>query len=320
MDLLISFIPVVVMIVAIVGFKMRGDIAGCIGWVLTVIIAFAIFNTSLEVSLLATLKGALASMAITGMGFFALLQITFMQETGALARAIVAIKTLAASDKPTQIMLLNVVMGTGLVSVGATPAIILPPIMLGLGYSIGMSIALPCIGYDSLCTFAMLAAPVVALSDILAGAGFTVNGAAPTVAYCAQYFTNYLPVITPCIAFSMLFMCGGAKLLKQGIIPALITGFGMGGTAWVISRIGFGVVLTGVMSADQRVPVGYIPAGRPLLPVRRGPGSGKDHAAVEGSVSLGSADLLLRYHQLRGSAVRSAVQGSPGDAHHPVAW
>lgn len=249
MDLLISFIPVVVMIVAIVGFKMRGDIAGCIGWVLTVIIAFAIFNTSLEVSLLATLKGALASMAITGMGFFALLQITFMQETGALARAIVAIKTLAASDKPTQIMLLNVVMGTGLVSVGATPAIILPPIMLGLGYSIGMSIALPCIGYDSLCTFAMLAAPVVALSDILAGAGFTVNGAAPTVAYCAQYFTNYLPVITPCIAFSMLFMCGGAKLLKQGIIPALITGFGMGGTAWVISRIGFGVVLTGVMSA-----------------------------------------------------------------------
>lgn len=114
-------------------------------------------------------------------------------------------------------MVINVILGSMLVCVGATPAIILPPIMFALGYTTVIAVALPCIGYDSLCTFAMLGATVVTLTDILTGAGFTmIDGTAPTLQVVAQYFTNYLPVITPCICLAMLFMAGGAKLLKQG--------------------------------------------------------------------------------------------------------
>ena len=93
MNLLISFVPIIIMIVMIAGFKVRGDITGTIGWILTIIVAVVFFNTSIQLALLASLKGLLASMAITGMGFFALLQITFMQETGALQRIVVWIKT-----------------------------------------------------------------------------------------------------------------------------------------------------------------------------------------------------------------------------------
>ena len=107
MNLLISFVPVIVMIIMIVGFKVRGDITGTIGWILTIIVAVAFFNTSIQLALLASLKGLLASMAITGMGFFALLQITFMQETGALQRIVVWIKTFSHGDKACQIMVIN---------------------------------------------------------------------------------------------------------------------------------------------------------------------------------------------------------------------
>ena len=248
MNLFISFIPIIVMIIMIVAFKIRGDITGIVGWILTLIVACLFFNTDVIFALLASYKGLLASMAITGMGFFALLQITFMQETGALQRAVVWIKTISYGDKPCQIMIINVIMGTMLVAVGATPAIILPPVMFAMGYSTVIAVALPCIGYDSLCTFAMLGATVVSLTDILTGAGFTfVDGTAPTLPVVAQYFTNYLPFITPCICLSMLFMAGGGKLLKQGWFPALLTGVCMGGFSWIYSRwVPQSIVLMGV--------------------------------------------------------------------------
>ena len=249
MNLLISFIPIILMIVMIAGFKVRGDITGTIGWVLTIIVAVVFFNTSLQLCLLASLKGLLASMAITGMGFFALLQITFMQETGALQRIVIWIKTFSHGDKPCQIMVINVIIGSMLVCVGATPAIILPPIMFAMGYTTVIAVALPCIGYDSLCTFAMLGATVVTLTDILTGAGFvTSGGEVPTLQMTAEYFTNYLPVITPCICLAMLIMAGGTKLLKEGWLAAIITGFCMGGFAWLFSRVfPAGITLMGVI-------------------------------------------------------------------------
>lgn len=249
MQLLISFIPLILLVVLIIGFKVRGDIAGIIGWVVTLIIAFLFFDTGFDIGLIASLKGALASLAVTMMGFFGLLQITFLQESGALDRVVVFIKQFSHEDRACQIMVINVVFGTMLVSVGATPAIILPPIMYALGYSVVIAIALPCIGYDSLCTFALLAAPIVVLSDILTGTGFTLsNGEAPTIQHVAIYFSHYLPVVTPCICAAMLLMAGGPKLLKQGIVPCLITGLGMGCTALAVSVIGVGIVLSGVIA------------------------------------------------------------------------
>lgn len=247
MDLLISFVPIIVIIIMLVGFKVRGDITGIVGWILMLAVAAIFFHTSIQVGLLASLKGALASMSITGMGFFALLQITFLQHTGALQRIVVAIKTFSHDDKSCQIMVINVVFGTMLVCVGATPAIILPPIMFAMGYATVIAIALPCIGYDSLCTFAMLGATVVTLTDILVGSGFTINGAEPTVAQVAQYFSHYLPVITPCICISMLLMAGGLKLLKEGWFTAILTGVCMGGSAWLLNMYApFTVTLLGV--------------------------------------------------------------------------
>ena len=250
MDIFISFIPVILVIILLLGFKVAGHWAGIAGWVAVMIIAVAFFDTGIDIGLIASAKGALASMAVTGMIVTSLLQITFLEDTGALARIVVTVKTFAASNKPVQIMMINVIIGTMLVTVGATPAAILPPIMLAMGYSTIISIALPCLGFDSLCTYAMLAAPVVVLSDILTGAGFVMpDGGAPTVQAVSIYFSHYLPIITPCICSAMLLMVGGPKMWVKGIVPMLITGLGMGFTAMGVSYLGVGIVLTGVIAS-----------------------------------------------------------------------
>jgi lactate permease len=146
--------------------QMAADYSGIVGWILTLIIAFFFFNTSFEVGMRSSLAGVIASFPVSLMVIASILQITFMEATGALRRVVVFLKTLAPSDQATQIMLLNVGAGTLLVAIGATPVSILPPILLALGYSTFVAVALPAIGFDALCTFALLGAPLVAFSDL----------------------------------------------------------------------------------------------------------------------------------------------------------
>jgi lactate permease len=90
-----------------------------------------------------------------------------MIETGAIARVVTLIKTVAPGDRVVQIMLINVGFGTLLTALGAVPVSILPPIMLALGYSSFAAIALPAIGYDALTTYALLGVPVVVFASVV---------------------------------------------------------------------------------------------------------------------------------------------------------
>ena len=93
-------------------------------------------------------------------------QINVMEEAGAITRLVAFMKTLASGNRAAQVMIINVGIGTLLAALGATPVSILPPIMLALGYSAFVAIALPAIGYDSLCTYALLGVPVVMFADV----------------------------------------------------------------------------------------------------------------------------------------------------------
>jgi lactate permease len=96
-----------------------------------------------------------------------LLQVFVMIASGALSRIVVLIKTVAPHDQVIQIMIVNVGFGTLLAAMGATPVSILPPIMLALGYSSFVAIALPALGYDALCTYALLGVPVVVFAGLV---------------------------------------------------------------------------------------------------------------------------------------------------------
>ena len=245
MDVLLTLVPIFAVLFVLIGRKWPADRSGFLGWTLAVLIAFFFFDTAWRVSLTASLAGMVASFPVSLMVATSIFQISFLESTGALKRIVVFVKTLAKNDHTVQIMMINMGIGTLLVSVGATPVSILPPIMLALGYSTFVAVALPALGYDSLCTYALLGGALVIFSDMT---GTPLNEA-------AIVFSQFMPFISTTIGFGMLYIVGGWAKMKEGFIPCILAGSSMGLTAMAIAHWGKGIVLTGVIAGAVSIVV-----------------------------------------------------------------
>jgi lactate permease len=147
-------------------------------------------------------------------------------------------------------MLINIGFGTLMVAVGATPVSLLPPILLAMGYTTYVAIALPAIGYDSLCTYALLGAPIVVFVDMansfLLKAGIITAGAEITLSAVGQIFAYFLPLTSFMIGISMLWITGKWQGVKKGLLPCLVTSVVIGVISYFTSKVDNLVVLTGV--------------------------------------------------------------------------
>ncbi|HPC82859.1 MAG TPA: L-lactate permease [Thermoanaerobaculaceae bacterium] len=214
LSVVLALLPVVVILLLLVIRKTPADLAGLVGWALALGLAVAYFHTPLATALWASLAGSIASWPIALMVATSIFQITVMGETGALGRIVTLIKTVSPNDKVVQVLIINFGFGTLIAAMGATPVSILPPIMLALGYTSFVSIALPALGYDALCTYALLGVPVVVFSDLVG----------LPVAEVGGYFARYMPVISTCIAFGMMWIVGRWKMMLKGLVPTLVSG------------------------------------------------------------------------------------------------
>ena len=235
LSVLLALFPVLVVLVLLLWKRMAADTAGLIGWAAALLVAWLYFQTPLQVALTASLAGVVASLPITLMVATSILQVTLMLETGAIARVVALVKSVAPKDQVVQIMIVNIGFGTLLAALGATPVSILPPIMLALGYSSFIAIALPAIGYDALTTYALLGIPVVVFANFVGR----------PVDEVGWVFARYMPVISSCIALGMLWIVGGWNMLRRGLLPALLAGLTAGFIAIGMNAIGM-VTLTGV--------------------------------------------------------------------------
>lgn len=234
-SILLALLPIILILLLLVWRRTAADIAGLAGWACSLLIVWLYFKTPLSNTLLISLSGVVASLPITIMVATSLLQITIMKETGAIDRVVAFIKTLAPGNQVAQILILNIGFGTLLAALGATPVSILPPIMIALGYSSFVAIALPSLGYDALCTYALLGIPVVVFSNFVGLPVQDIGG----------YFARFMPVISTCIALAMLWLAGGWKLLWRGVIPTILSGITAGFIAISMNALGL-VTLTGI--------------------------------------------------------------------------
>lgn len=232
---LLALLPVLLVLILLVRLRMAADLAGLIGFGVAVLVAWFYFQTPLSILFKAAFSGVVASFPITVMVATSLLQVFIMVGTGAISRIVVLIKTVAPRDQVIQIMIVNVGFGTLLAAMGATPVSILPPIMLALGYSSFVAIALPALGYDALCTYALLGVPVVVFAGLVD----------KPVNEVGIYFARFMPIISTCIALGMLWMVGKWQLVWKGLIPAILSGLTAGAIAIGMNAIQL-VPLTGV--------------------------------------------------------------------------
>jgi len=252
---LLTLLPILLIFILLVWRRTAADLAGLAGWVITLLVAWLYFKTPLPIALMISLAGAVASFPITLMVGTSLFQVTVMKDTGAIDRVVSLVKTIAPRDQIVQIMIVNVGFGTLLAAMGATPVSILPPIMLALGYTSFVAIALPALGYDALCTYALLGIPVVVFSGFVGRPVNEVGG----------YFARFMPVISTCIALGMLWIVGKWDMLRRGLVPALIAGVTAGLIAIGMNAIHM-IPLTGVAAG-----LGVIAAELLYLKVTRKP-------------------------------------------------
>lgn len=259
MNLLAVFLalsPVIVIFLLLVLRRTPADVAGLLGLGYTVVVAWLYFCTPLSVVLRAALTGVVASLPISLVVATSILQVTVMLETGAIARVVALVKTVAPGAQVVQIMIINIGFGTLLTALGAVPVSILPPIMIALGYSSFSAIALPAIGYDALCTYALLGIPVVVFAGFVGQPVNQVSG----------NFARFMPVISTCIAFGMLWLVGRWRLMAKGWVPTLLAGLTAGSIAIAMNALGL-VTLTGIAAGlgVVGVMVLYLKiTGRPL--------------------------------------------------------
>jgi len=231
----LALLPVILIFLLLVAAKKAADISGALGWLAAVAIAWLYFQTPLAITLKASLSGMIASFPISLMVATSIFQVTVMLESGAIARVVTLMKTVSPQDKVVQVLLINIGFGTLIAAMGATPVSILPPIMLALGYSTFVSIALPALGYDALCTYALLGVPIVVFSNFVGR----------PVADIAHLFARYMPFISTCIAFGMLWIIGGWRMIWRGFVPTVLAGVSAGLIAIGMNAIGQ-VPLTGI--------------------------------------------------------------------------
>ncbi|MGA2918534.1 L-lactate permease [Methanoregula sp.] len=253
MDLIVQFIlailPIILIFIGLVFLKQSGTLMGVVGWLLTVILAILFFQTSPDIAVYASWSGVLSSFGISLMVLFTILQVTMMDVTGAITRITAYIKSIAA-ERYEQIMILNVGFGSFLVSIGATPVTMLPPIMLALGFSPIAAVALPCLGYDPLTSFSLLAVPITIPASVF---NFDPKLLGTTVAL-------FLPVISTGIALGMLWVADGFEGVKKGFSTALIAGLTLGFSAIIFVNIlpASAIGLVGVFSGLVTIAVLFL--------------------------------------------------------------
>jgi lactate permease len=235
LSVFLAFFPVIAIFFLLLVYRVAADTAGFIGWGLAALVAWLYFQTPVEVVLTASLAGVVASLPIALVMAASIMQITLMQETGAVARVVALMKTIAPGQQTVQIMIINVGFGILLTSLGAVTVSILPPIMLALGYSTMTAILLPAIGYDALCTYALLGIPAVVYAQFVGRPVNEIGG----------YFAMYMPVISTCIALGMLQVTGGTAMVRKGFVPAVLAGVTAGFIAILMAKVGL-VTITGI--------------------------------------------------------------------------
>ncbi len=235
LSFLFALLPFILIFLLLTIKRAAADVAGVAGWVVTILIAWLWFKTPLEITLLSSVSGLVASLPVSLIVAASIFQITLMGETGAVARVVSFIKMISPRDPIVQIMIINIGVGTLLGSLGSTSTSILPPILLAMDFSPFMAIILPAIGYDALCSYGLFGTPIVVLSN-LTGVPIEELGG---------YFARCVPALSFCVGSGILWIVGRWKMVRMGLVPILVISITQGIIALGMNAIGL-VTLTGV--------------------------------------------------------------------------
>ncbi|MDD1750562.1 MAG: L-lactate permease [Methanothrix sp.] len=163
-DWLLSFAPILFILILMVRFRWGASKAGAAGWLATVAIAVTWFGVGIDVLALAQTKALLLTLDVLLIVWAAFLLYRVADEAGAIKTLGTALPHLTA-DRGMQAILIGWSFASFLQGVGGfgVPVAVTAPLLVGLGFSPVLAVIVPSIGHSWSVTFGSLASSFQAL-------------------------------------------------------------------------------------------------------------------------------------------------------------
>ncbi len=144
-----AFSPILTVLVLMIFKNWSGSRAGAAGWVVSLIAATLVFGAHPKLIAYSQMKGVLLSLNVLYIIWTALLLYNVVKETGAIKAIGIGIQKFSG-DKSIQILIFGWIFASFLQGVAGygVPIAVVAPLLVGLGFSPVVAVAVPAIGHS----------------------------------------------------------------------------------------------------------------------------------------------------------------------------
>lgn len=240
---LLAFLPILTVLALMIIGNWSGSRAGAAGWFAAVITASAAFGAHPDLLAYSQMKGVMLSLNVLYIIWAALLLYHVVSETGAIEAIGNGIQRFSG-DKSIQLLIFGWIFASFLQGVAGygVPIAVVAPLLVGLGFSPVVAVAVPAIGHCWSVTFGSMGASFQAL---MAVSGFDAS-------YLAPWSAGLLGLTTFLCGLFAIHVYGGWRLVRHASPAILIIGTAMAGTQYALAVAGmwtlggFGASLVGL--------------------------------------------------------------------------
>jgi lactate permease len=220
-----AFSPIAVVLVLMIFFNWSGSRAGAAAWLTALIVGLALFGAHPELLAYSQMKGVLLSLNVLYIIWAALLLYNVVNETGAIKAIGIGIQRFSG-DKSIQLLIFGWIFSSFLQGVAGygVPIAVVAPLLIGLGFSPVVAVAVPAIGHSWSVTFGSMGASFQAM---MAVTGLNSEFLGPWAAVLLG-LAAYLCGTCAIHAF------GGWKMIKHSAVALIAIGTAMAGTQYLL--------------------------------------------------------------------------------------
>jgi len=237
--------PMGVVLVLMIWFNWSGGRAGAAGWIAALIVSVLLFGAHPRLLAYSQMRGVLLSLNVLYIIWPALLLYNVVNETGAIEAIGAGIQRFSG-DKTIQLLIFGWVFSSFLQGVAGygVPIAVAAPLLVGLGFSPVVAVAVPAIGHCWSVTFGSMAASFQAM---IAVTGLEAD-------FLAPWSGIYLGLAAYLCGLFAVHVYGGWKTVRHSLVALLTVGTTMAGTQYLLVTTGmwtlggFGASLAGMIA------------------------------------------------------------------------
>ncbi|RME05435.1 MAG: L-lactate permease [Anaerolineae bacterium] len=229
LDVILAFVPILVILVLMVGYRWGASRAGAAGYLAALAIAVARFGAGAQLLAVAHVKALLLTFDVLFVIWMAFLLFRVADEAGAITLIGQALPHLTA-DKGMLALMIGWAFASFLQGVGGfgVPVAVIAPLMVGLEFTPLSAVVIPSIGHSWAVTFGSLGS---SFNAMMAATGLDWPVLAP-------YSALFLGLSGLAVGLMVAHAAAGFAAVRRLIWPILILGVVMGGVLYLAASLG----------------------------------------------------------------------------------